>query len=82
MSTTTALDLDENGDVVHLREYRSMIESLLYVTVTRSDIPFAVSVCALLGFPTLFTSDNHSVDLQVSQIHTRVWDLVFCFFIA
>jgi hypothetical protein len=29
----------------------------------------------LLGFPTLFTSDNSSMNLQVSQIHTRIWDL-------
>jgi hypothetical protein len=38
MSTTTALDPDENGEAVDQREYRSMIDSLLYLTVTQSDI--------------------------------------------
>jgi hypothetical protein len=34
MSTATALDPDENGEAVDQREYRSMIGSLLYLTVT------------------------------------------------
>jgi hypothetical protein len=34
----TALDPDENGKVVDQREYKSMISSLLYLTVTRLDI--------------------------------------------
>jgi isopentenyldiphosphate isomerase len=34
MSTTTTLDPDEDGEVVNQREYRSMIGSLLYRTVT------------------------------------------------
>jgi hypothetical protein len=46
MSTATALDPDENGKAVDQREYRSMIDSLLYLTVTRSDIQFTVRLCA------------------------------------
>jgi hypothetical protein len=42
MSMTTALDPDENGEAVDQREYSSMIGSLLYLTVTRSDIQFTV----------------------------------------
>jgi isopentenyldiphosphate isomerase len=38
MSTTAALDLDENGETVDQREYRSMTSFLLYLTVTRPDI--------------------------------------------
>jgi hypothetical protein len=34
MSMGTALDLDENGEAVDQREYMSMIDSLLYLTVT------------------------------------------------
>jgi hypothetical protein len=34
----TALDPDEDGEIVDQREYRSMIGSLLYLTVTRLDI--------------------------------------------
>ena len=38
MSTTTALDADEDGEPVDQKEYRSMIGSLLYLTATRPDI--------------------------------------------
>jgi hypothetical protein len=34
MSTTTSLDLDEDGEVVDQREYRSMTGSLLYLMAT------------------------------------------------
>jgi hypothetical protein len=46
MSTTTSLDPDENGKAVNQWEYRSMIGSLLYLTVTRSDIQFIMCLCA------------------------------------
>jgi hypothetical protein len=46
MSTAMSLDLDENGEAVDQREYRSMIGSLLYLTVTWSDIQFVVCLCA------------------------------------
>jgi hypothetical protein len=45
MSMTTLLDLDKNGEVVDQREYRSMIGSLLYLTVTRPDIQFVMCLC-------------------------------------
>jgi hypothetical protein len=38
MSMIIVLDLDENGEAIDQREYRSMIGSLLYLTVTRPDI--------------------------------------------
>ena len=46
MSTTTTLDADEDGEPVEKKEYRSMIGSLLYLTVTRPDIQFSVCLCA------------------------------------
>jgi hypothetical protein len=46
MSMATVLDLDENGGAVDQREYRSMIGSLLYLTMTRPDIQFIVCICA------------------------------------
>jgi hypothetical protein len=46
MSMATLLDPDENGEAVDQREYKSMIVSLLYLTVTRPDIPFIVCLCA------------------------------------
>jgi hypothetical protein len=45
MSTTTSLDVDEEGEHVDQKEYRSMIGSLLYLTATRPDIQFSVCLC-------------------------------------
>jgi hypothetical protein len=45
MSTTTALDANEEGEHVDQKEYRSMIRSLLYLTATRPDIQFLVCLC-------------------------------------
>jgi hypothetical protein len=46
MSTTTAVDPDEDGEAVDQREYMSMIDSLLSLTVTWPDIQFDVCLCA------------------------------------
>jgi hypothetical protein len=46
MSMGTTLDPDKNGESVDQREYRSMISSLLYLTMTRPDIQFVVCLCA------------------------------------
>jgi hypothetical protein len=46
MRTTIALDPDENDEAMDQREYRSMIGSLLYLTMTRLDIQFIVGMCA------------------------------------
>jgi hypothetical protein len=45
MSSATSIGPDENGEAVDQREYKSMIDSLLYLTVTRSDIQFVVGLC-------------------------------------
>jgi hypothetical protein len=46
ISFATSLGPDEDGEAVDQREYRSMIGSLLYLTVTRPDIQFTVGLCA------------------------------------
>jgi hypothetical protein len=46
MGTMATLDADEDREPVDQREYWSMIGSLLYLTVTRPDIQFSVSLCA------------------------------------
>jgi isopentenyldiphosphate isomerase len=46
MTTAMSLDPDENGEAADQREYRSMIDSLLYLTVTRPDIQFAMCLYA------------------------------------
>jgi hypothetical protein len=38
MRSSASLGLDEDGKAVDQREYRSMINSILYLTTTRSDI--------------------------------------------
>jgi hypothetical protein len=77
MSTATMLDPDETVEAVNQREYRSIIGSLLYMT--RHSVR-CVPMCTLSGFPMLFTSDSSLANLQVSEIHTQIWDLVFSFF--
>jgi hypothetical protein len=46
MSTTTALNADEDGEHMDQKEYRNMIGSLLYLTATRLDIQFSICLCA------------------------------------
>jgi hypothetical protein len=46
MSTATMLDLDENGEDINQREYKSMIGSLMYLMATQLDIQFIVCLCA------------------------------------
>jgi len=48
MATTTKLDKDEHGKDVEIKLYGSMIESLLYLTTSRSDIMFSVFLRARL----------------------------------
>jgi hypothetical protein len=71
MSFVASLGPDEDGEAVDQREYMSMIGSLLYLTATWPDIQFARgAVRVLLGFPTLFASDDSSASFQVSQTHS------------
>jgi hypothetical protein len=48
MSTTMALDLDENDEAIDQREYRSIIGFLLYLMTTQLDIQFTVCLCACI----------------------------------
>ena len=46
MNSTCRLDKDEEGKSIDQKLYRGMIESLLYLTVSRPDILFSVCACA------------------------------------
>jgi hypothetical protein len=46
MGTNSNLDSDASGNMVDQKLYRSMIGSLLYVTVSRLDVMFSVCMCA------------------------------------
>jgi hypothetical protein len=60
MSSVASLGPDEDGKAVDQREYRSMINSLLYLTATRSDIQFIVGLCAC------FQASSHSSNTPLS----------------
>ena len=46
MSSSTKLNVDSSGVKVSSTLYRSIIRSLLYLTISRPDIAFSVGVCA------------------------------------
>ena len=46
MSTSIKLDKEENGKNVNKKLYRGMIEYVLYLMISRSDIMFSVCICA------------------------------------
>jgi hypothetical protein len=46
MRTNGNLDSDASGNMVDQMLYRSMIESLLYLTASRPDVMFSVCMCA------------------------------------
>jgi hypothetical protein len=45
MPRNVHLDLDEGGNSVDLKLYRSMIDSLLYLIASRPDIMFSFCMC-------------------------------------
>ena len=46
MGTNDNLDCNASGNMMDQKLYRSMIESLLYVTASRPDVMFSVCMCA------------------------------------
>jgi hypothetical protein len=76
MSSATSLSPDEDGKVVDQREYRSMIDSLLYLTATRLDIQFIMGLC--VHFQASPHSSHQTVVQQIFRYlkHTtefRIW---------
>ena len=66
MTLTTKLDKDEQGINVDIKLYRSMIGSLFYLTVNKSDIMFSVCLCARLQS---FPKESHLIVVKLSLIH-------------
>jgi hypothetical protein len=67
MSTATLLGPDKDSEAVDQREYISMIGSLLYLTVTQSDIQFVVCLCACF-----YASPRSSHRTTIQQIFRYV----------
>jgi hypothetical protein len=86
MISTASLGPDEDGEAVDQREYRSMISSLLYLIATRSDIQFAVGLCACFqAFPRsshrtvvewIFRYLKHTPEFGISYSASSLLDLV------
>jgi hypothetical protein len=76
MSTTTALDVDEEGEHVDQKEYRSMIGSLLYLTAT-SRTSSSRYVCVLVfSVSEDFASASGEANFQVLASHSLLRPLV------
>jgi hypothetical protein len=83
MSTITALDPDKNGEAVEQREYRSMIDSLLYLTATRSDIQFTVCLCTRFQLCKSLGTSNTLLSLRFGiLLHLRLILLAFLMLIS
>jgi hypothetical protein len=76
MSTTTALDADEEGEHVDQKEYRSRIVSLLYLTATMPNIQFSVCLCGHLSVSEDFVSASGEANFQVLASHSQLRPLV------
>jgi hypothetical protein len=75
MSTATSLGPDEDGETVDQREYKSMIDSLMYLTATWLDIQFAMCLCARFqAFP---RSSHQTVVQQIFRYlkHTLEFEI-------
>jgi hypothetical protein len=73
MSTATSLDPNENGEAVDQSEYRSMIGSLLYLTVTRSEIQFVVCCVRAFRLPhALHTGQQFSGSSGILNTHSSL----------
>jgi hypothetical protein len=70
MSMATSLDPNENDEVDDQREYRSMIGSLLYLTMTRSDIQFTVCLCAC--FQASLVSSHWTAVQRIFRYHKHI----------
>jgi hypothetical protein len=80
MSMTTSLGPYEDGESIDQREH-DWLPPVPHDDMTGHSV-HRVPVCVPSDFPTLFASDDSSVNLQVSQTHTHVLNLVCCFFFA
>jgi hypothetical protein len=61
MSSTASLGPDEDGEAVDQREYKSMIGSFLYITVTQPGIRIAVELCVRFQ---AFPRSSHRTTVQ------------------
>jgi isopentenyldiphosphate isomerase len=61
MSSAASLGPDEDGEAVDQRKYKSMIDSLLYLTATWPDIQFVMALCTHFQ---AFPRSSHQTTVQ------------------
>jgi hypothetical protein len=74
MGTNDNLDSDASGNMVDQKLYRSMIESLLYVTASRLNVMFSVCKISSLTKRKLFEGNKENI--KVLEAYTKCWFVV------
>ena len=76
MGTNGNLDSDASDNMVDQKMYRSMIGSLLYVTVSRPDVMFSVCMCARFQALPRESFKGNKENIEVLEAYTRCWVVV------
>ena len=71
MGTSESLDSDASGNIVDQKMYRSMIGSLLYVTVSRPDVMFSVCMCARFQASPRESHLKATKRIEVLEVYTK-----------
>jgi isopentenyldiphosphate isomerase len=81
MSTAMSVGPDEDGETVDQREYKSMIDSLLYLTATRPNIQFTVGCVHAFRLPhALHVGWQFSKSLSISNTSLSLGFGILLFF--
>ena len=76
MGTNGNLDSDASGNMVDQKLYRSMIESLLYVTASRPDVMFSVCMCARFQASPRESLEGNKDNIKVLEAYTKCWIMI------
>ena len=77
MGTNANLDSDASGNIVDQKLYRSMIGSLLYVTISRPDVMFSVCMCARFqASPRKKSFEGYKENIEVLEAYIKCWFVI------
>ncbi|XP_070025135.1 secreted RxLR effector protein 161-like [Nicotiana sylvestris] len=76
ISIATRLDMDEPGSLVNETMYTVILESLLYLTLSRFDIIFSVGLCAMFQSSPKESHLKAAIFFEVSQGNSRLGPLL------
>ena len=66
------MDSDASGNMVDQKMYRSMIESLLYVTASRPDVMFSVCMRARFQASPRESFEGNEENIEVLEAYTKL----------